>query len=113
MWKQKIYDTIGLDFVIDQMLNAKRTCKKKKILQFVIMFHFLKHGKPMIDYECMENFFAFFKVEKVPKMHLSDSNGWGMVDCMHDMVLATIKNLVQKAIFFYFNCDSHIFYNQS
>lgn len=48
----------------------------------------------------MENFFAFFKVEKVPKMHLSDCNRRGMVDCMHNVVLATTKHVVQKAIFF-------------
>jgi hypothetical protein len=31
----------------------------------------------MTYYECMESFFAFLKVEKVPKMHWNDSNGWG------------------------------------
>jgi hypothetical protein len=78
------------------------------------MFHLLKHGKRMINYECMENFFAFFKVEKVCKMHLSDSNGRGMVDYMHNVVLATTKHVVQKVIFFYFNYDEvTTFDNQS
>ncbi len=30
------------------------------------MFYLLKQGKSMKEYECMESFFAFLKVEKVP-----------------------------------------------
>jgi len=37
--------------------------------QFVTMFDLLKQGKSMEDYEGMESFFAFLKVEKVPKLH--------------------------------------------
>jgi hypothetical protein len=97
--KKKIYNTIGLDFVIDQVLNAKKDLQEKEISPICYYVSFMETWKSMIDYECMEIFFAFIEIEKVPKMHLSDSNGQGMVDCMHNVVLATIKH-VQKAIFF-------------
>jgi hypothetical protein len=58
------------------------------------------------------NFFYILKVEKVPKMHWSDANEWGMVDHMHNVILEMIKYVVQKAKIFSFNCDEvMIFYN--
>ncbi len=33
------------------------------------MFHLLEQGNSMKDFECMESFFTFLKVEKVPKLH--------------------------------------------
>jgi hypothetical protein len=53
--------------------------KKRKYLEFVILFHFLKQGGPLIDYECMQELFVFLKVEKMLKMHWTYSNRWGMV----------------------------------
>ncbi len=72
---EKIYNTTRFDSIIDQELNAKKAYKKKKNLEFVIIFHLLKQGKPMTYYECMESFFAFLKVGKVFKLH------WG---CIHN-----------------------------
>ncbi len=36
------------------------------------MFHLVKQGKAMKDYECMESFFAFLMVRKVLELHWSD-----------------------------------------
>jgi hypothetical protein len=55
----------------------------------------------MITWNC----FCILKVEKVPKMHWSDSNEWGVVVCMHNVILEMIKYVVQKVKFFSFNCD--------
>jgi hypothetical protein len=49
----------------------KRVVGKKKF-QFVTMFHLVKQGKAMKDYECMESFFAFLMVRKVLELHWSD-----------------------------------------
>lgn len=40
--KEKIYGTTWLDYVIDRVVNAKSSCKKNKLLQFIIVFHLLK-----------------------------------------------------------------------
>lgn len=60
------------------------------------------------------NSFAFVKVGKVPKVHLNDFNGWGMADCMCNVVLGTIKHANQRFNFFSFSCDEVTnFNNQS
>jgi hypothetical protein len=77
----------------------KKACRKRKYLQFVTMFHLLKHAMPMTNYECMdEQTFRFLKVEKV---HWNDSSSWGMANCMHDVVLAITKRVISKGQFFF------------
>jgi hypothetical protein len=71
------------------------------------MFHLLKHATmPMTNYECMdEQIFTFLKVEKVLEVHWNDSSTWGMANCMHDVVLASMKHVIQKAKKISLNCD--------
>jgi hypothetical protein len=53
-----IYHTTGHVYVIDQVVNVRKVVpKKKKILQFATIFHLLKQGRLMMDYECMEGFY--------------------------------------------------------
>jgi len=58
---------------------------------------------------CLQKFFEFLKVEKLPKMHWNDFNGWGMVDHMLKIVLIiTSTHVVQKARFISLSCDEFI-----
>jgi hypothetical protein len=61
------------------MLNTKKAQKIKNIFNTLPIFHLLKQGRPLIDYECMQRFFEFLKVEKILKMHWINSNGWGIL----------------------------------
>jgi hypothetical protein len=56
----------------------QRGLKKKKPL---VCYCFPSFGtrQALIDYECIQGFFRFIKVEKILNMHWTTSNGWGMV----------------------------------
>lgn len=41
----------GRELVFQQVANGVMGEKHKKLIQFVTMFHTLKHGKPMLEYE--------------------------------------------------------------
>jgi hypothetical protein len=43
--------------------------KCKKLVQFATLFHALKHGRPMLEYEAHEDIFDFLNFEENPKMH--------------------------------------------
>jgi len=60
-------------------VKYKKGSKKKIYLQHITIFHLLKQGGPLIDYECMQRFFEFLKVEKILKMHRTNSSGWGIL----------------------------------
>ncbi len=64
--------------------------EKKKIVQFVAIFHLLKHGRPMINFEHMKGLYDFLKIHHMPRKHLTYSTSWGMVVAMHDVILKQI-----------------------
>ncbi len=40
---------------------------KKKYIQFVAIFHLLKNGRPMIDFESLKELFKFLKFVNAPQ----------------------------------------------
>jgi hypothetical protein len=44
----------------------------------VAIFHLLKNGKPMTDFENLKELLKFLKFDNAPKKHLTDSSEWGM-----------------------------------
>jgi hypothetical protein len=65
--------------------------KKNKNVRFVTIFHLLKLGRPIINFESMHGFLQFLKVENTPDKHWMDTNGWGMAECMNNVVLVVTK----------------------
>jgi hypothetical protein len=54
-------------------------------MQFVVVFHILTHGLPMIHFESLKDLFQLLKVKSISKKH------WGMVEIMHDILLDSTK----------------------
>jgi hypothetical protein len=55
----------------------------------------LSKGIPMIDYESMGKLLHFLNVKNFPKTHSSNTSGWEMASCMHDLVVNQIESLVE------------------
>jgi hypothetical protein len=68
--------------------------KLKKLVQFTTLFHTLKHGRPMLEYEAHKELFDFLNLEENPKMQWTYSLGWAMVQHMHGIVLEATKSIV-------------------
>jgi hypothetical protein len=62
-----------------------------KYIQVVAIFHLLKNGKPMIDFENLKELFEFLKNFNAPKKHWTSSSEWGMARAMHNVVLKQMK----------------------
>ncbi len=69
------------------MVNGGKVEKKKKIVQFVPIFHLLKHGKPMTNFEHMGGLFDFLNVHHMPGKHWTNLASWGMAIAMHNVIL--------------------------
>jgi hypothetical protein len=46
-------------------------------MQFVIVFHILAHGCPMIDFESLKDLFQLLKVKSISRKHWINGNVWG------------------------------------
>jgi hypothetical protein len=64
--------------------------QQKKRVQFALLFNFLIHGQPMVQYEEMEPMFYFLKVPSFPRSHWFDSSGWIMYSQVKDKICSTI-----------------------
>jgi hypothetical protein len=53
--------------------------KNRKLVQFPTLFHTLKHGMLMLEYETHKDLFDFLNLEKNPKMHWTNNSSWVMV----------------------------------
>ncbi len=67
---QTSYVSKRREFVLEQMINGLVGKKCKKLAQFATLFHTLKHGRPMLEYEVHKDLFDFVNLEENPKMHL-------------------------------------------
>jgi hypothetical protein len=68
--------------------------KHNKLVQFATLFHTLKHGGPMFEYEAHNDLFDFLNLEKNPKMHWTHNFGWAMAQHMHGIILEVTKSIV-------------------
>jgi hypothetical protein len=79
--------------------------KHKKLIQFATLFHTLKHGQLMLEYEAPNKLFDFLSFEENPKMHWTDLASWAMVQHMHGIILEATKSIVGVAEFISLTCD--------
>jgi len=61
----------------------------------VAIFHLLKHGKPMTNFEHMKGLFNFLKIHHMLRKHWTNSIGWGMATTMDNVILKQTMLLVQ------------------
>ncbi len=81
----------GREFALQKVINGVVGEKCQKLIQFATLFHHLKHGRPMLEYETHKELFDFLNLEENPKMHWIDLIGWALTQHMHNIVLeATI-----------------------
>jgi hypothetical protein len=59
---EKFFVAKGLDMVVAQLEDGGKAERKKKYIQFVVIWHLLKQGHPMIDFEGLKGLFKFLKV---------------------------------------------------
>ncbi len=79
--------------------------KEMKYIEFGAIFHLLKNGTPMIDFESLKESFEFLKFVNAPKKHWIDSSEWGMARAMHNVVLKQMKMVLQQNKFISISCD--------
>jgi len=58
-----------MESILQKVVNGVVGEKRKKINQFAILFHTLKHGKPVLEYETHMELFDFLNLEEIFKMH--------------------------------------------
>jgi len=101
-----LYATIGGDTIVFQVVNVRKV--EKKYVQFIAIWHLLKQGYSMIDFEAFKVHFKFFKDDNYTCKHCTYSIGWTMVELMHNTILQAIRVAIQKSTFIPMSCDHYL-----
>ncbi len=64
-----VYASKGKEFILQQATKGLIGEKHKKLVQFATLFHTLKHGGPMLEYEVHKDLFDHLNLEKNSKMY--------------------------------------------
>jgi hypothetical protein len=65
----------ALHFITKLVVHVRKAKKRKRIVQFVAIFHLLKHGGPMTDVKHMRALFDFLKIHHTPRKYYTDFSG--------------------------------------
>ena len=114
-WKKKKKKTLFLALekitFIKQLAYAGTLKKGKKFsnkyinnVQFVVIFILLHHGRPVSDMPSMSEVLDLLCVPHYPKEHWSKSIGWGIANCLNEVVLAKTSLLMHNPSI----CQFHI-----
>jgi hypothetical protein len=90
-----------LELVNNTMVGENR----QKLVQFSTLFHVLKRGRPMVEFEQLRELLQHLQTWHMPHKHWSDVNGWEMAHHLHLQVLRALKEHVQQAQFVAISCD--------
>ncbi len=84
----------GKNIILQQASNGLVGEKHRKLVQFATLFHTLKHGRPMLEYEVHKDLFDFLNFDKNPKMHWTYNFSLAMVQHVHGTILEATKSIV-------------------
>jgi hypothetical protein len=98
---EKFYFAKGLEAVLEQITHGATQFldKRKKIMQFVLIFHLLNHGHPMIEYTIMQTLSMKLNVPNNPMKLWSNGSRWEMTNYMFKQVLKQTHIIVIGASF--------------
>jgi hypothetical protein len=102
VFNEKLYFVKGLELMLQQIIHSvvQFFDKRKKIMQFALIFHLLSHGHPMTKYTTMQTLFVELNVPNNHMKHWFHGFGWEMTNCMFEQVLNKLKLLLLGQAFF-------------
>jgi hypothetical protein len=100
-----LFLAIGRDTVAEQIVAGATLERKKKLVQFASVYILLRDGRPMTDYSGMKDLVEFLEVPNCPRKHWGQSTGWGIAECLHEVVLERTQDVISSARFVSVSCD--------
>jgi hypothetical protein len=91
--------------IIQQVQHGTMRERRRKLVQFQIVFWLLAHGRPMNDYEAVQELMAQLEVPEYPQCHWSVRAGWEMVDAIAHVLEEHTKSVMKEAHYFSLSTD--------
>jgi hypothetical protein len=79
--------------------------KKKKLVQFQVLFWLLSEGHPMTQYAAFKELLTQLSVANFSRKHWSPDSGWEMAEALAHVVSETTKSILKQASFISVSAD--------
>jgi hypothetical protein len=96
----RVGETIAVQFAHGAVKERKR-----KLVQFRLLFWILSQGRPMSDFEDSRELFQQLQVPDCPRKHWSAFAGWDMAESMSVVLANHTKKVISQARFFAISAD--------
>jgi hypothetical protein len=83
---EKLFASLTKATVLEQLNMPVEFNWTKKKAQFIVVLFLLLNGRPMLDYHAYKELFNFLNVPFVPFKHWSVNSGWGIAECLGQIV---------------------------
>jgi hypothetical protein len=91
--------------IIQQVQHGAVRERRRKLVQFRIVFWLLAHGRPMNDYEAVQELMVQLEVPECPQRHWSVGAGWEMADAIAHVLGEHTKSVMREAHYFLLSAD--------
>jgi hypothetical protein len=99
-----LFLAIGRDTVAEHIAAGATLEQKKKIVQFAAVFVLLRDGRLLTDYSRMRDLLEYLRVPDFPRKHWAQETAWGIAECLHDVVLERMREVISQAKFVSISC---------
>jgi hypothetical protein len=86
------------DTIIQQVVRGAIRERRHKLVQFRIIFWLLTHGRPMNNYEAVQELMAQLGVPECPQRHWSVGAGWEMADSIVHVLGEYTKTVMDRLV---------------
>jgi hypothetical protein len=102
---KRIFYVKGGDSIVQKLAIVVVQERKRKMVQFKIVFVIFLRGRPMSDYIAQKALFNSLNVLNQPRKHWSLSIGWKIAKSLEMVIINHIRDDLQKASFVSLSCD--------
>ncbi len=91
---ESIYTRRRNELVLNLVQFGAHASSKKKLIQFVSIFHLLSQDQLMIKFKMLKDLYNLLRLKNNLRKHWTNISGWGMAKSMHDVVFENMKIIV-------------------
>ena len=102
---ERIYFSRGGDTVLQQVAQGVVQERKRKEVQFRLLFHVFSLGRPMTDFAASKVLFQQLNVPNFPLKHWNEASRWNMASSMATVISERTKTLIKEARFLAISAD--------
>jgi hypothetical protein len=92
---ERVFFACHTTSIVQQLIQGQLVEKKKKLVQFQMLFWLLPEGRPMTQYAAFKELLTQLSLPNFPHKHWSSDSGWEVAEALAHVVSKTTKSILK------------------